>query len=74
MKRIIRGVAFLGLLSGGAFLAEDKAHACASYTVTETSCTCRYFISTGYNTCTQVGAACVLTGSGCGGGPGTVPV
>jgi hypothetical protein len=74
MKKVIRTVAFLGLLCGTALVVEDKADACDSYSQDQNTgnCTCRYFQVAGYETCTQVGNACILYNPGCGDGPGII--
>jgi hypothetical protein len=73
MKGMMRSVAFFGLLCGTALVVEDKADACASYRQdSEGNCTCLYFQDRGYEVCNQAFSACVLAGSGCGGGPGII--
>jgi hypothetical protein len=76
MRRMVHALLFTGLLAGGAVLAEEVASACVSYKQDpETgNCTCLTDKDKGYTSCIKAGRACVLTGSGCGDGPGIKPV
>lgn len=66
MRRIVHLFAIVGLLAGGV-LVERRAVACASFSQdADGNCACRPNWSTGYDSCTQAGRACVLVGPRCG--------
>jgi len=74
MKSLIRPMILLGLLFGGALLAEKAAEACMqpAWYADGGICNCNPNIGSGYSSCWTNGNVCFISGSGCGGGPGRV--
>lgn len=76
MNKVIRSIVLLGFMSvGGGLLAQKAAEACTvpSLSLGGDRCAC-FSADRGYDTCTTNGVWCVAGGSGCGDGPGTLPV
>jgi len=75
MKHVIKIAATFALLFGGTLVLQDRAEACSNpfWTAGGGICQCRWG-TWGYEQCLTNGNVCFIFQSGCGGGPGTIPV
>jgi len=71
MSRLFAALTFVGLLTGGALVAERSAHACVNPQYRGDTCACRYG-EYGYQSCLTNGWGCIVSFQ-CGDGGGTLP-
>ena len=77
MKILLKMMILFGVMTGAAFIANDRAQACdqAKQDPQTGNCVCKKDVPSGaWQECNQAGPACVTVGRNCGGGGGgTLP-